>query len=142
MSMNDSLLDSAVRHQIYLQRYSSGLVYKLIALLNRTDADLVAQLQRINTSWPAERLNKLLEEIGVINRDAYNLVRRELTNELKQLAVYEANFQAKVVATATPITLNIIQPAQELLYAAVASRPFQGRLLREWFADIEEARFK
>jgi hypothetical protein len=100
MTVNGDLLDLAVRHQVNLQRYSNATVYKIIALLNRTDADLVAKIKALDPSevtgaWSAKRLEKLLGAIRVINRDAYNQVTKALTDELKGLAVYVAEFQFK-----------------------------------------------
>lgn len=146
MTVNGDLFDLAVRHQVGLQRFSTATVRKLIALLNRVDADLVAKIkeldpQEVTGAWSAKRVEKLLEAIRVINRDAYERVNRELTKELKGLAAYEGEFQAKALGKAFPVAVDIVSPSAEQLYAAVNSRPFQGRVLKDWGKDLEASAF-
>jgi len=120
MTVNDRLLDLAVRHQVGLQRYSTATVRKLIALLNRVDAHIVAQVLRfdpdaVRGAWSATRLEKLLEAIRIVNRDAYNSVNRELTAELKALAIYEAGFQVRSIVSALPVAFDVVSPSSEQL---------------------------
>ncbi|MBB4004470.1 minor capsid protein [Aurantimonas endophytica] len=146
MTVNEDLLDGAVRHQVYLQRFSTSTVRKLIGLLNRSDVDLVAQMTKydpmdVSGAWSQKRLAKLLEAIRVVNRDAYRLVDREITDVLRNLAMYEAGFQARAISSTLPIAIDIVTPSAEQLYAAVNSRPFQGRVMKEWGKDLEAAAF-
>lgn len=145
-SVNDLLLDATVRHQVYLQRYSTATVNKIIALLNRTDADLVAQiLKRDPTAttgtWSRKRLDVLLTEVRKINRDLYAQVERATRREMRALASYEAGFQQRLLSSTIPVTLDIVTPAAEQLASAVLSRPFQGRLLSEWVSGLEAGTF-
>lgn len=146
MTVNDDLLDLAVRHQVGLQRYSTATVRKLIALLNRVDADIVAQIQRYDPeavagAWSAKRLEKLLEAIRIVNRDAYNRLTKEMTSDLKALAGYEGVYQVNSLKSALPVAVDIVSPSAEQLYAAVNSRPFQGRVLKDWGRDMEAGAF-
>jgi len=140
MTVNSELLDSAVRHSIDLTRYGNSVVRKIISLLNKSDADIVAKLTALDEdTLTAKRLEKLLTELRVINRDAYNLVGKELTKELAGLADYEAGFQVRSIKSALPIEISVIQPTAEQVRAATMARPFQGRYLREWMSGLEEA---
>lgn len=146
MSVNEQLLDLTILHQVNLQHYSNATVFKIIALLNRIDADLVAKIHEldpneVNGTWSARRLEKLLEAIRIINRDAYNQVDRELTAELKKLSTYEATFQVRAINAALPVMIDIVSPTAPALWAAVNSRPFQGRILKEWGRDLEAGAF-
>src|SRR5215207_5040514 len=142
-SVNESLLDRATEHQIGLLRYSSATVRKIIALLNRTDADLVRQIQErvgdIETVTD-DRLAQLLAIIREINRQAYNAVLKALEGELIELAHYESDFQQRLLTEELPVTWDVTAPAPQTLAAAVNARPFQGALLREWVAGLEEGR--
>lgn len=142
---HEVVYDRAIAHAIYLERFKGGLVNKLIALLNRVDADLVAQLiakdpTAVSGAWSQKRLEALLEEIRVINRDAYNSVGKELTKELQALAVYEAGWQVQMLTAAIPVTVSLATPAPDQLKAAVLARPFQGRLLKEALQGLEASR--
>lgn len=144
---NEHLLDAVVRHQVYLQRYSNNVVAKIVALLNRTDADLVNRLiardpSAIKGSFTTKRLQKLLDEIRVINRDAYNKSEISLTAQLTELASYEAALAEREIRAAAPIKLEIVKPTAEMLRAAVTARPFQGRLMKDWFVGLEATRYQ
>jgi SPP1 gp7 family putative phage head morphogenesis protein len=146
MPLNDELADLATRHQVYLNRYSTAVVRKIVALLDRADADLVAQLLKrdptaVSGNWSTKRLNALLGSVREINRDAFRLVEKRLAGEIKDLAVYEAGFQAKSLQGALPVALDIVTPSVEHIGAAVLARPMQGRLLKEWVGALERASY-
>ena len=148
MALNDRILDAEVSHNVGLQRYSNGVVRRIIALLNRTDADLfgrlTAALERAPASFNASRLEELLESVRRLNAQAYERVGRALTEELSALVAAEAAFQmrlfestipAQVVASVGVAAVNVEQVA-----AAALARPFQGVLLREALRGLEADR--
>lgn len=148
-AVNERLQDAAVSHAVDLQQFGNGLVARIIATLNRSDADLVARLQAALDGLPAsaasvERIEALLASMRALNLQAYQQIERELTAELRALAEYEAGHQlALFEATIPPQVITRVGVAAvnvEQVFAAAVSRPFQGRLLREWAADIGEAR--
>src|SRR5215203_6604057 len=107
-AVNDKLLDAMVEHQINLTRYSNATVRKIIALLNRIEPDLVAQIVRndpteVSGSYADKRLEKMLEAIRQILRDAYRVAGQELRAELIKLASYEAEFNRDLLANVIPI---------------------------------------
>ncbi len=146
---NEALQDSQIAHAVGLQRYSTGVVRRILALLNRTDADLVAQLQSALDRLPAEsftveRLEALLGSLRALNAQAYQAVGLELAAELRALAEYEAGFQLQLFAAAIPAQV-IAQVAisgvnVEQAYSAAMARPFQGRLLSEWSQSLQADR--
>lgn len=138
---NENLLDQTVAHAVGLQRLSNATVRKIIALINRTEAELIEKMKRYDNgvTFTARRLEKLLEALRNINIEAYAAVRAELTEDIKNLAAYEGVFQATLLATTIPVQLDIVTPTASQLYAAVNSRPFQGKLLKEWVSDLESA---
>lgn len=140
-TVNETIADLEVRHMVGIQRLSSGIIRKLIPLLDKADAEIVAKLldrgDVLEGSFTSKRLEKLLEAIRQINHDAHVLVGRELRSELRALAGYEAQFQARLIGSALPVAWDIVTPTVETLYAAVTARPFQGRLLKEWLTDLD-----
>ena len=149
MTANEVLLDRTIGHQVDLQHYANGVVQRLIATLNRTDADLFAQLTQALERLPAEsftveRLESMLSSVRMLNAHAYQIIDRELTTELRALTAYEAGFQASLFEAAIPAQIlanvGLAQVVPELVYAAALARPFQGRLLREWAQSIEADR--
>lgn len=148
-TVNEIIQDESVAHAVSLQQYSLGVVRKIIATLNRSDARLMVALAEALDRMPAEsftveRLESLLASVQEVNAAAYAQVAQELGKELKDLASYELNWQYQLFQTTipTPVQVHfpIAQVTVEQAYAAAMSRPFQGRLLRDWAASIESDR--
>jgi hypothetical protein len=148
-SVNQRLLDAETGHAIELALYSNGVVRRIIGLLNRTDADLFAQLtvalERLPASaFTTDRLEALLGEVRGLNLRAYQQVERELTTELRELAAYEAGYQLQLFQSVIPAqvvaTVGLVAVPAETAYVAAMARPFQGKLLREWATKIEADR--
>jgi SPP1 gp7 family putative phage head morphogenesis protein len=145
-TINETILDGSIRHMVFLERYKIGTVRKIIALLNKSDADLRDQLAARLSGITArgyklsanetKRLEDLLSELTKLRSDMYSLADQETREQIKELAVYEADFQARIIESAVDVELT--RPAASQVRAAALSRPFQGRLLREWYKGLED----
>ncbi|MEI4473563.1 phage head morphogenesis protein [Frigidibacter sp. MR17.24] len=135
--VNETIFDAEVRHQVYLGRFSAGVARRIIALLNRTNDDLVKRLRELDTEWTLARVDALLDAVREMNRGAYEELAAMLGREVESFAGYEAEFQARTIDRSLPVRLDVVTPAREQVYAAAMARPFQGRLLREWMAGLE-----
>lgn len=144
-TVNAILEDEQIAHAVSLEKYKVGVVRRIIALLNRSDADLsaalAAALERLPAeSFTVERLELLLDQVRLINSQAYVSVAVELQSDLKELAGYEVSWQQALFEKAIPepvlVRFPIASVSAEQAYAAALSRPFQGRLLRNWGEEI------
>lgn len=143
MSANDDIADRAVAHQINLLGFANNVVGRVVGLLNRTDADLIKQVEAVRQrlepgSFTVERLDALLSEMRTLNKDVYTRALLGLLDDLQQLANAELEFQTQTIAQEIPAPLVSIS-AQDA-YTAAMARPFQGKLLREWFDQLETSR--
>jgi hypothetical protein len=139
---NEVLQDSAIRHAVNLQHYGNGVVKRIIKLISQVDEDLQNEIIKALNKLPPEsftvqRLEKILENLRAINQDAFKVAFQELSQELEQFAVAEANYHEKTFAKALPVQVSIASINPEQLYTAAMSQPFQGKLLKEWFATLE-----
>lgn len=144
-TVNETLLDEAVHHAVDIHAYSNGVVRRLLALLNRTDARLFAQLQEaLGTmdpeSFTVQRLDLLLQSVRALNIDVYRQFEQSLTADLQGFSGAEATYHAQLFRAAMPVQLDVASVSQEQVYAAAMSRPMQGRLLREWAQSLESGR--
>jgi hypothetical protein len=149
--VNERLQHAAIDHAVDLQHYANHVVARIIATLNRADAnifaDLIAALERLPIdSFTVDRLELLLGSARQLNRAAYDTVGRELTDELRDLTVYESEFQLALFQHTLPgevvAQVGIAPIIPEQVYAAAMARPFQGVLLRGVLADLEANRAK
>lgn len=148
-TVNERLRDAAVGHAVDLHLYSNGVVRRIMALLNRTDKDLFAQLTAALASMTAEsftveRLESLLASVRQLNAQAYQAAGEVLVSELRSVAAYEAQYQYQLFQSTMPpqvtASVSIAAVNAEQAYTAAMSRPFQGRLLSEWAKSIEASR--
>lgn len=146
---NEVLQDKAINHAHDLQRFSVGVIQRMIALLNRSDAALTAQLtqalmQLERESFTVQRLEAVLGSVKQINAQAYDALYKALLPEMHGLAGVEAASQVATFKGAIPAIIQIKAPVTaitgEQVYAAALSRPFQGRLLKDWASDLETSR--
>ncbi|RJG10924.1 hypothetical protein D3879_14690 [Pseudomonas cavernicola] len=148
-SANQVIEDEGIAHAVSLQQYSLGVVQRMVSLLNRVDAELSAALLMALEQMPAEsfsveRMELLLGSVRSINAQAYALVAQELQKDLNELAGYESQWQYDLFERLMPdpvkVRFPIARVSAEQVYAAAMSRPFQGRLLRDWAGGIEADR--
>lgn len=144
-SVNARLRDAEVDHAVDLEQYKTGVVRRLIGLLNRTDADLFAQITAAIDGLSAEaleRLESLLGSVRMLNLQAYQALGRDLTDELRRFTEHETGYQLGLFQATVPpqiaVSLQRVDPGQ--VYAAAYAQPFRGRLLREWSESIEADR--
>src|SRR5690625_2214378 len=140
-SAAEELFDRAVGHQIGLLRFSNSVRDKMVAHLNRVEDDLIRQIRKradagTFTEW---RLNKILEDVRGILAEARPETYAIVRDELVELASYEAGYAEQGLRNALQVQVDITKPARAQLRAAVLSRPFQGKILREWVSELDGA---
>jgi SPP1 gp7 family putative phage head morphogenesis protein len=138
---NEKLLDAATLHAVRMERYKNGIVRRLISTLNKVDADLMAQLQKALDKMPESvavaRIDSQLKAVKEINEEAYATINKALESELKALAKYEVTYQENLFTKVIPAKIAFNTVNVDQVYAAALSRPFQGKLLKEWMSNIE-----
>lgn len=143
MAVNDDLADALTRHQIYLQRYGSATVRKILALLKRSDAQILERLLREDLSALSRtRQERLLTEMRRSFESAYTDATGALQLDLETLATYEGEYQLDLFRRVLPVKLETVAPSADQLLAAVNSRPFQGKLLKEVYTELSASAFR
>lgn len=146
---NERLLDEIISHAVDLHRYSYGVLRRIIAVLNGADQDLLAALQTALDRLPASQfradfLESLLGSVRQINADAYSAAFGALQDDMRALAGHEVGFERSAFESAIPAEVFAKYPfagiSTEQAYAAALSRPFQGRLLKDWASNAEANR--
>lgn len=144
MSVNQDLFDSEIQHNIRVEFLKNGIVKRMLNLLAQSDAELTAKLQQAvdslsGSQFNIERIEQQLASIYQINKSIYAQMGIELQNEMRELGEYEAEWQINTLDKLTPVQVAINGISINQVYGAAVARPFQGRLLSEWFDTIEES---
>lgn len=136
-----------VLHSVNFGRYSAAVGAKLVAQLNRADADLFGRLAVLLEDAPAgltdqaAYLTSMLESVRGLNAQAYAAVQTSAQAEVLATAALEVAFNGRLYgAAAGQVPLAAV--GADTVYAAAMSRPFQGRLLKEAFRELGEARHR
>lgn len=144
-TVNEELFDYSVSHQIDLVRFSNGAVRRMIALLNKADPDLFAQLnsalERLpENSYTVQRLEAVLSSVREVNAAAYRQLSQDLNSELLALTAYESGYQQDLFRSVIPVQVSFGAVSVEQVYAAAMAQPFQGKLLSEVLVNMETSR--
>lgn len=143
MGVNDDIADALTAHEIGVQRLTNATVRKIMALLSRSDQRILARMLETDVSALSRaRQEELLRDIREILGSAYKDATGQLQIDLEAYAKYEGEYQLDLFKTVVPVSLDWVAPSPDQIVAAVNSRPFQGRLLKEWYRDLEDGAFK
>lgn len=136
-NINEAIFHAGVRHQIYLQRYSTQVVQEILDLLNQSEIDLIAKLSRADlTDFSQRRLRAMLDEVLKLSKEAYKVIYENLDERLRSAAHYEVDFNAQLIEKLLPVEITLVRPAIELISALVTSKPMQGRFIADEIKDI------
>lgn len=141
---NENYLDAQIRHQIYLTRYSGSVRNRMNALLDRVEGDLEEKIMRLSATaeglsspraW--NNLYKLQEAVNTIRSGAWDQVYAELSVEMVELAKLESTSLDQLIKLVLPVLVDTVAPPVPMLRSIALSRPFQGRVLKDWVATME-----
>ena len=140
---NTQLRDKTIAHEIYLRRYYSSTSKKVMDLLKVVEKDLVAQLRSLDldSSMSIKQIDARLESIRAILNEGYALAGKELIGHMNDAGAYEQEWQIKTVNSITPVFLDITAVAPAVLFAAIESKPLQGKLIKEWVDKLDADSF-
>ena len=64
MAISDEFADATIRHQVYLQRYKSGVIKDILALVKGVEKKIISDLinQQLQ-DMPRRQLNKLFRKL-------------------------------------------------------------------------------
>lgn len=145
--MIDPVLNQTVRHQVDLAAYHNFVLSKMIRVLNLSDADLLAELQKALTeededSFKVQRLDRMLKSVQEINTEAYAQFYGAMSDEIKDYSAYESGFQFDLYKSVLPISAELARVVPEQVYAAAMAQPFEGRLLKDWASSLAASRLR
>lgn len=138
-TINEELLDAMVRHQTYLLRYSSYIRNRITTILNSSEGDLAEKIRdrlrnstglRTPVEW--QRLQRLQQQLATIRAGAWEQASEFLQNEMVQLAYQEPIHMSRALQAVLPVVVETTMPSTRMLRAIALSRPFEGRVLKDW----------
>lgn len=145
-TLNERLRDAAISHQVDIYRLGGAAARRYLSVLARADAELFSKLREAlddasGTEFQVKRLDQLLQGVWEANESAYRAAQLSSEQELRSLASYELDHGRGVFSSlASGGGIELSMPAASRAYAAAQAKPFQGRLLSEWFLALPSRR--
>lgn len=142
---NEELHDALVRHQTYLLRYAGSVRNQINTILDATEQDIADKIQARLANAPGgltgpyeiRRMTALQNQIATIRGKAWDESTDQLQQQMTQLSLAESVTFGNTITLVLPVTINVVQPSARLLRSIALSRPFQGRILKQWASDME-----
>lgn len=145
-TVNETLRDLSVRQAHFVERFKGGEARKLVTFYQRMESDLVTKLARrdptaVRGRYTTLRLVKLLEDVREVLDGYGREYRADLLSSLDGFASLEVDALVTQIAIASPVAIETVRPALPQVRAAIRARPFDGRLLNEYFEALDAATF-
>lgn len=135
-----ALADDLTRHAVYLERLKVGEIRKFAPFLREIDRRLRDVLTRGGlTAFQQARAQAMLAEVDGILRDVLGRYAAQTTRDLRELAGYEGEFVAGMLAE-HGFAANV--PTVGQLWAAASVQPLaagKGKLLEGFIAEWTQA---
>lgn len=138
---NEKLFDDAIRHQVYLQGFNNRQVKEMLALLRKVEKRTLLALLDPTTGYGEARMGEILKTVRAIMRDGYEGITEATTAAMKDLSAHDAAWQVTALNKSVPIEVAFAKPSANQIWSAVTTRPFSGRLMSEWFKDMERGAY-
>lgn len=148
-TVNERLQSATISHAVDIQQYSNAEVAKIVALLNRVDADLSTRLfeaiERMDgQTFTISYIETMLASVRDLNRHIFEEASRQVVSDMESLIDYEAAYQSQLFTSVIPApvfnAVPLVAVTLPQVRAIAFSRPFQGRLLSDWLSDVEAGR--
>ena len=147
---NDRLQDILVEHAVGIERLKAGMVSRAQQVLDAAERGLLALIRevmedagsggRTATRAQLRQLDAALKVIRDQRAEAWKAYRERVRAELREFAEDEAAFTVTAMRRAISLAeVEVVAPTVRRLRTATEGMPFQGRLLGDWFADLEAA---
>lgn len=140
-SVNERIQDATIRHMLYLEGLKTRQANDVLRFLDtEIIPDLKEQLsirleRHMSGLQTTARLEAMIKQFERITQDFKNINTR-VQGELFDIAIYEAEFNLNMLKQQTPVNVNYVLPAPELITTAIVNKPFDGRTLEQWFDSL------
>lgn len=143
---NELFADAMLRHQTYLLRYTGYVRNRMIELLAKSEEDIAVKIRGmlksgkgLVTSKDWQRLQALQQSIDAIRSGSWKEANQYMIEQMVQLSNNEPVVLSGLVQTVLPVVYQSVLPMPSQLRAIALSRPFEGRILKDWANSMEAA---
>lgn len=141
---NQQLFDAALRHQIFLIRYAGGLRNRVNEILDKSEEVITDKIKSrlpddITTRSNWKRLLEQQQVIRALRKESWDDAKTTILADAEELATKEAEFYTAMMVNHSPVILDTVTPSSSAMKSLILTRPFEGKLLKEWLQHMETA---
>ncbi|WPZ32233.1 minor capsid protein [Thalassobaculum sp. OXR-137] len=139
------LYDATVQRATRIERFKSGFVRSLIAVIDDTTEDLVDRICRsLEGSQSRTRLETMLRELRTLNADLKGALEEQLVDELEAFAQEEVARTAATLQRALPDSISgavqFAVPSEAVLFTSAdgefKNTLVRGKTIQAWLDDL------
>lgn len=139
MNINDQIQDRSLSALIKFQKKQRSQTRRLSNILRESYKDVITQINSENlTEYQARRLNKLAKNIQERLRAAYKALGEDFDVFLYDMVDSEIESNVSMLNKVVGTEWAAV-PSTATVYSAAYARPFQGKLLREYYKDLPDS---
>ncbi len=139
MNVNDHIRNETIQRSIDLERFKDNAVKRMLPILREIEADILVVISKEGlTEYKENRLADMLSQVRAITKAVYAKLGNVLDKDLEELTRLEIKFRTELLNGSVGVSWAA-SPAVGAVYAAANARPFQGKLLREYYRDLPAA---
>jgi len=144
MNTNTRLRNLAIRHGVYLDRYTRAQALEMRKILTAAASEIEAKIRAANGEWTKGRLRAMVTEVRAILGESFDVAKAKLDTIMRELAEYEVEYGSKDLRKAIPVEFNTTTPDPEQVYSSLNSLPAAGGMLMselftKWGSDTTDA---
>ncbi len=146
-SLEELLGDRLVRHAVFLEQFKNGEVRRalsyfneevfpeVISLLDRRIHRILVRGYDVNPAR-TKRVQEMLSELNDLINTKFSEHYQILSAALDDFARQESGTIPSILSRASGGIFSFSRPGLSRISAAVRSRPFEGRFLRDWYNKL------
>lgn len=152
---NEDLVDRAIVHAVLLERLKAQEVREALAILNQAIEEVLDRLERRISQIRSRGISESVQQLKTLEKafretreaisEALRDSRQRAVGRLVEIGKRETAWQRRAISEVLPpqvsqslsVSLREVSPAT--IRALVTSRPFEGRLLRDWFSGLDRS---
>lgn len=125
MSADGYTTDAATRHQVYVQRFGSGLAGKAAKFVRKAIKRAKEAVNEGLSQYATARYNRQIETLRSDLSAIYGEMSQQQKLNLGEFAQYEFTFNSKLLGQIVKASVRLAEPSAEMIAAAVLADPLE-----------------
>lgn len=125
MSADGYTTDAATRHQVYVQRFGSGLAGKAAKFVRKAIKRAKEAVSEGLSQYATARYNRQIEALRGDLNAIYGQLSEQQRLDLGEFAQYEFTFNSKLLGQIVKASVRLAEPSPEMIASAVLADPLE-----------------